>query len=243
MKYIIVILTIFVMSFPLIAGKSSGKPKKSMLMEKKWFLARKQKHSEEEMLKGRKSCELDNYVIFHKDGTYEWLEGKIKCDPNAPDIISRGKWKLDGKDFWMDGNWHYVMELTDDKFVCTLDTSEGYSIQFTYGLTPESFAYDESNSWDDIIVKEPIKVYYSNNCPLSDRAMTYFTANNIPFVKFLYDTNDSEISVPLRKAGYRGWMNGKGDPLYMPVMVINDKVYWKVQDQKQFFKRLRVQTK
>lgn len=48
------------------------------------------------MQEAPKSCEADNIFRFNKDGTFEFLDGAVKCDASAAsDIILIGKWSYD----------------------------------------------------------------------------------------------------------------------------------------------------
>jgi glutaredoxin len=240
MKYSIIFVTLFGLCISLSAGNTSARPGKNSLTEKKWYLTGKQQNIDDNMLKYRKNCEMDNYVIFHQDETYEQLEGESRCRSSAPGLISKGKWKLDGSELWLDGNWNIVIELTGGRFVYTTPAKD-FPILYTYELTPKKIAGDEKNSNNIILVKQPVKVYYNDNCPRSDQVIKYFTANKVPFEKFkIRDSKHSnEIREHLRKAGY----SSSRYTLYMPVMVINDKAYWDVDDLDLFFKRLKIVVK
>lgn len=37
-------------------------------------------------------CEIDDYVVFRTNGTYESNEGATKCSPGDPQIIETGTW-------------------------------------------------------------------------------------------------------------------------------------------------------
>jgi hypothetical protein len=238
LKYSIIFITLFELCNTLSAGSSSTRPEKNSLIEKKWYLAGKQQNIDDNMLKYRKNCEMDNYVIFHRNETYERLEGESRCSSRAPELISKGTWKLDGTELWLDGNWNVVIELTGDRFVYTTPAKDS-PILYTYQLTPKKIANVEDNGNNIILVKQPVKVYYNDNCPRSDQVIKYFTSNKVPFekLKFRDAKYSSEIREHLRKAGYS---NHKRYTLYMPVMVINDKAYWDVEDLGRFFKRLKI---
>jgi hypothetical protein len=238
MKYSIIFITLFVLFISLAAGNTSTRPEKNSLIEKKWYLAAKQQNIDDNMLKYRKDCEMNNYVIFHQNETYERLEGESRCSSGTPELISKGTWKLDGTELWLDGKWNVVIELTGDRFIYTTPAKD-FPILYTYQRTPKKTASNENNSNNIILVKQPVKVYYNDNCPRSDQVIKYFTANKVPFekLKFRDSKNSAGIREYLRKAGYS---SNNRYTLNMPVMVIDEKTYWNVDDLGRFLKRLKI---
>lgn len=47
-----------------------------------------------DQLSDMKPCELDNVDVYSRNQVYETFEGESRCNPNDPELKSRGKWSF-----------------------------------------------------------------------------------------------------------------------------------------------------
>ncbi len=211
-----------------------------LLTGKRWYLCRAE-NADGSTIKNRKPCEKDNYYIFLPDKTYSLQSGEIKCDAGDAEVIKKGKWKIENMDLYIDevafdmGYYSGSPQISEDKMVL-LDNRKALWVTLTYGTDPDKYGYTKEDSPDDIVVSGVITLYANSNCNLGNEAREYLKKNKFKVNDRCIDNGraNDEMYALLRKDG---WV--QGNTIQMPVMVINDILYWRDRHSEKFLERLK----
>jgi hypothetical protein len=102
---------------------------------------------ESDLFKSERACTKDDYYIYNTNGTYQLLDGEIRCMHEQSDVVSNGKWTFQKDDNTILNIIKKNTQGTLQKKIIMLTEN---TFSFTYSITKNEVLYTFTETFEAI---------------------------------------------------------------------------------------------